>query len=176
MTYFNRLIHALVCCLVFSYAGIATAQQVSVPPNPNAVNSFSYQRQLGDKLNQEPGVHVIQVGSNLKVVLSVDSFFQPQSATRLIPDRIPAMQQVAQLIASYGDRLITVTGHTDNVGTPRAKFSLTKQQANTIAAYLWSNGIPLRNVMVMGAGDVEPVASNHTLAGSAMNRRIEITI
>lgn len=120
------------------------------------------------------GVEVIVIGSQLKVILGVDQFFQGVSTTKINPSCISTLNQVAQLFRSHGNQLITISGHTDNVGTDRDKFRRSYQQANTVAAYFWSQGYPLRNIMVIGCGDTLPVSSNKTINGSAANRRIEI--
>lgn len=125
-------------------------------------------------LLRQQGVEVIVVGDQLKVIFGTDRFFQGISTTRIKPGCIPTLNLVAQLFRSHGDRLITISGHTDNVGTDRDKLKRSYQQANTVAAYFWSQGFPLRNMIVIGCGDTEPVASNRTIPGSAANRRIEI--
>jgi OOP family OmpA-OmpF porin len=119
----------------------------------------------------------VQMTDRLIVILRVDDLFQFPSSTRLVDvSRRGMLIRVALLAKSYGNRLITVSGHTDNVGTDTYKLRQSYKQASTVAAYLWSRGIPLKNLLVVGCGDTEPVASNKTAEGSAANRRIEIEI
>lgn len=122
------------------------------------------------------GVLVVQTGNRLKVVLGIDNFFLFPTSTKLVDDRSGTLAKVAELVRGYGSQLITVSGHTDNVGSDEAKLKRSYNQANTIAAYLWSQGIPLRSMMIIGCGDTEPVGSNHAMDGAAANRRIEIEI
>lgn len=123
---------------------------------------------------RQQGVEVIVIGDQLKVILSVDQFFQGVSTTKIHPRCMSTLNQIARLFLSHGNGLITISGHTDNVGTDRDKFRRSYQQANTVAAYFWSQGYPLRNMIVLGCGDTLPVSSNKTINGSTANRRIEI--
>ncbi len=122
------------------------------------------------------GVKVIQLGDQLEIVLGVDRTFRPRSNTRLYTSQIRTMRLVTEylIMRGYGNSSIFVYGHTDEVGSDRAKLGRSKQQAETIKAYLWSGGIPLGNLKAIGCGDTDPVASNQTVDGSAANRRIEI--
>jgi outer membrane protein OmpA-like peptidoglycan-associated protein len=130
-----------------------------------------------DKLLQQlaqRGVEIIQVGDTLEIILGVDRFFMPKSNTRLRYNQVETMKIVSRFLKTRGNVPITVYGHTDEVGSDQSKLHRSKQQAETIAAYIWSNGIPLRNVRAIGCGDTEPVSSNQIVDGSSANRRIEI--
>lgn len=124
---------------------------------------------------EEEGV-TVQKTNRLTIILRVDDLFEFPSSTRLADSRRYTLHRVAAFVKHYGNRLITVSGHTDNVGTDTYKLRQSYKQASTVAAYLWSQGIPLKNLLVVGCGDTEPVASNKTAEGSAANRRIEIEI
>lgn len=142
-------------------------------PGPLTVPNYS---PLITQLHNARGVDVVQVGNQLKIVLGVDCFFRHQSATQINSAEVPTLNCVAQLLRTYGDASIKVIGHTDNVGPDAVKFARSLQQAKTIVAYLWSQGVPLENMTAIGLGDTHPVSSNKTLAGSTENRRIEIII
>lgn len=131
------------------------------------------QSALINQLRSE-GVQVYKTGDRLKVVLGSDRIFKGLSTTQIRPSQVDVLNQVAQLFLSNNEYLITVSAHTDNVGTDRDKFRRSEQQANTVAAYLWSCGYPLHKMIIIGCGDTEPVASNKTINGSAANRRVEI--
>jgi OOP family OmpA-OmpF porin len=137
--------------------------------------AFSQQETLIDTLQKE-NVQV-QLSNRVTLILRVDDFFQFPSSTRLSDTaHRDTLKKIAMLARSYGDRPITISGHTDTVGSDTYKLKHSYDQADTVAAYLWSQGIPLRNLHVIGCGDAEPVSSNKTFWGSAANRRIEIEI
>jgi OOP family OmpA-OmpF porin len=75
---------------------------------------------------------------------------------------------------SVGD--IDVIGHTDNIGTDAYNQALSVRRAMAVKGYLVSQGIDAGIIDVMGKGKNDPVASNDTEAGRAMNRRVEINV
>jgi outer membrane protein OmpA-like peptidoglycan-associated protein len=64
----------------------------------------------------------------------------------------------------------------DNVGTDAYNQTLSQQRASSVAAYLNGKGVMQQRMIVTGAGETRPIASNDTEAGRAQNRRVEITI
>jgi outer membrane protein OmpA-like peptidoglycan-associated protein len=154
-----------------SYAS-STLVETNASNTPLLANHNAH---LVDSLQQK-GVQV-QVTDTVKIILRVDSLFRLPSSTQL-RDATGGdiLAKISQLIQSYGNRIVTVSGHTDNVGTDQAKLKRSHDQAETIAAYLWSHGIPLQHLLVIGYSDTKPVATNKTEQGSAENRRIEIEL
>ncbi len=76
----------------------------------------------------------------------------------------------------YPDVMVTVTGHTDNVGQPAKNMKLSQSRADNIKAMLVKKGIAAERIQAIGKGDTNPIESNKTKEGRAKNRRIEITI
>lgn len=71
---------------------------------------------------------------------------------------------------------VTITGHTDNVGSAASNMRLSQNRANNIKKMLVEKGIPADRITTVGKGETEPIESNNTPEGRAKNRRIEITI
>ncbi|AYC33836.1 OmpA family protein [Pseudomonas cavernae] len=72
---------------------------------------------------------------------------------------------------------LTVTGHTDSVGSDAYNQKLSERRAQSVTDYLVSSGVSQANIIgVQGAGESQPVADNSTADGRAMNRRVEILI
>ena len=76
----------------------------------------------------------------------------------------------------YPDVMVTVTGHTDNVGKAEKNLKLSQSRADNIKAMLVLKGISADRITAIGKGMNDPVADNKTAEGRAKNRRIEITI
>lgn len=87
-----------------------------------------------------------------------------------------SLQKMAEVMNKYGETNITVTGHTDNVGTADANIKLSERRARAVADYLMSLGVAQHRMRIMGFGYERPVASNDTADGRAQNRRVEIHI
>lgn len=81
-------------------------------------------------------------------------------------------------LKGYSDNsslVFVVAGHTDNVGTERYNYELSKGRADSIAAFLMTERkIDAARIVVVGYGESAPVADNQIEAGRAKNRRVEI--
>ncbi len=71
---------------------------------------------------------------------------------------------------------ITVTGHTDSVGTEQYNQALSERRAAAVRDYLVETGINPANITSQGMGESSPVASNATAAGRQQNRRVDIDV
>jgi outer membrane protein OmpA-like peptidoglycan-associated protein len=89
------------------------------------------------------------------------------------------LRQIGEILKSYPQRDILVTGHTARVPgyTEQDHQLLSEQRALAVADYLLSLGA-LRETQVTtrGMGHREPLVDNDTEAGRRQNRRVEITI
>ena len=84
-----------------------------------------------------------------------------------------------QLVAKLNDvnfDAITITGHTDSVGTDAANQKLSLRRANAVKQYLATHGIAAAKIKTTGRGKTNPVADNKTAQGRARNRRVEVVI
>ncbi|QLH41683.1 MAG: OmpA family protein [Coxiellaceae bacterium] len=141
------------------------------PPSPPPCG------EIVDKLKLY-GVQVIQVGDTLRIILPTDDYFRGTSTTELQPGRAPYLYKIATLLqcGCYEGYPVHVNGYTDEVGTPNQRRARARQRAQTIAAYLWADGIPLQRMQVAGYGAADALSSNETVVGSSNNRRVEITM
>lgn len=69
---------------------------------------------------------------------------------------------------------IQVVGHTDSVGTEEKNIDLSRRRAETVKRQLVAWGIPEQVIVTSGAGETQPIGSNGTIRGRAVNRRVEI--
>jgi OOP family OmpA-OmpF porin len=72
------------------------------------------------------------------------------------------------------DATIQVTGYTDSVGSEEYNQDLSMRRAQAAQEYLVSNGVDQNRIEISGMGESNPVASNDTADGRAMNRRVEV--
>ena len=121
------------------------------------------------------GVDVVRQGDNITLNMPGNITFAFDSSN-LQPQFYPVLDNVASTLNQYNQTVIEVAGHTDNVGTDAYNQQLSVQRANAVAAYLGGKGVMQQRMMIVGAGETRPIASNDTDAGRAQNRRVEITI
>lgn len=72
--------------------------------------------------------------------------------------------------------VISVTGHTDYIGTEQYNMALGQKRAQTVHNYLVSVGISSGNLLTESKGESEPIADNSTDEGRAKNRRAVIAL
>ena len=73
-------------------------------------------------------------------------------------------------------KTIIVAGHTCSLGPEKYNLDLSRERAQSVAAYLMqTKGIPNDNIRVEYYGEKLPVASNDTEEGRSRNRRVEIS-
>ena len=71
---------------------------------------------------------------------------------------------------------IALQGHTDNIGTNQDNLILSKKRAKVIYDFLVKNNIYKGRLSYEGFGEENPLETNDTSIGRAMNRRTEFTI
>lgn len=124
---------------------------------------------------RESGPQIVRLGDTTRVILSVDEIFKLNS-TELLPCGLIQLDYLGQMVASCPNSHIEITVHTDNVFNYRRRLKLSTAQANVIAAHLWAQGIAHGRIHFRGCSDFDQVATDHTVFGSADNRRIEVRI
>ena len=91
----------------------------------------------------------------------------------VLAESAPVLRQVAAYLESKPDLRLSITGFTDNVGTPASNLDLSKRRAASVAGVLVSQfHIAAGRFRTDGKGEGSPVASNGTAEGRAMNRRV----
>src|ERR1051325_356414 len=113
------------------------------------------------------------------VFKTVTVLFKSGSAV-LTPE---AQQEIDQAAATIqGENLkgwmVAVTGYADSTGKTATNRSLSERRANAVINYLVTKYSlpPRRLVQPFGYGSTNPVASNDTSKGRALNRRVEISV
>lgn len=121
------------------------------------------------------GVSVSRNGDNITLNMPGNITFRTGSAD-LNTDFFKTLDSVAIVLTNYKDTLVTVAGHTDNVGPDTTNQSLSEKRASTVAGYLGGRGVASQRLSAVGFGERSPVAPNTTPNGRDQNRRVEITL
>ena len=121
------------------------------------------------------GIDVSRNGDNLVLNLPDGITFDFGKST-LKPQFYGSLNGVASTLAEYNQTMIEVVGHTDSIGSDAVNNRLSKERADSVAAYLTAQGVQGARIETLGAGKAYPIADNSTDAGRAQNRRVEIRV
>jgi outer membrane protein OmpA-like peptidoglycan-associated protein len=121
------------------------------------------------------GVEVERNGDEITLAMPSNVTFDVDSAILKTEFR-PTLNEVARVLSQYEKTFVDVMGHTDSTGSDAYNMTLSQRRAESVAAYLSSNGVLRQRVGTQGFGETQPVASNDTEAGRAENRRVEIKL
>ncbi len=88
------------------------------------------------------------------------------------------LSALAKVFKSFNEQWseISISGHTDNVGTSAKNDELSLSRAHTVAEIMKQQGIQPNKIKVRGAGSKEPVETNDTPQGRSHNRRVELSV
>jgi len=121
------------------------------------------------------GVSVTRKGDNITLNMPSNITFRTGSAD-LDSRFFKVLDSVGLVLKKYDQTIIEVAGHTDSVGSEQMNQSLSERRASTVSQYLVGKGIKQERMIVIGAGETRPVASNDSEEGRALNRRVELTL
>ncbi len=121
------------------------------------------------------GVGVARQGDNLVLRMPSDVTFAVNSSA-IDPRFNATLRDVTAVLQDYDRSLVDVIGHTDSTGGDRINQPLSERRAAAVAQALIDAGVIRERLYVAGASSRNPVASNETVEGRQMNRRVEILI
>lgn len=114
-------------------------------------------------------------GENLVVRLHGLNF-QPGRAI-IMPEYFSLLTKVQDALREFPDSHVELQGHTDSKGVPSKNLRLSEERAAAVREYIIANmGIDRQQISAVGYGDTRPVASNNSVEGRALNRRIDVVI
>ena len=92
------------------------------------------------------------------------------------PEFQPILDEAVSTLKAKPEIKVVIAGHTDSVGTAQYNMVLSNQRAKAVHNYFVSKGIATGRLQTVGHGLDDPIASNATADGRAMNRRVELQI
>ncbi len=102
-------------------------------------------------------------------------FFGVDKAT-LLEESIIQLKALQKLLNDYPEMRIEIRGYTDSQGEDVYNLNLSKQRASAVVDWLVGQGISAERLQSAGFGEADPVETNETEAGRALNRRVTFFI
>ena len=121
-----------------------------------------------------PGLHP-DMERSLRTIGKYDAYglrFDFDSAV-LRPESVRLVQEIAQMLNANANWTILIVGHTDATGGPQYNIGLSDKRAEAVRVALEGHGVASGRLRSEGRGETQPKADNDTLAGRAINRRVE---
>jgi outer membrane protein OmpA-like peptidoglycan-associated protein len=114
-----------------------------------------------------------------RYTLSATELFEFDKATLRMPQ--PKLDEIAQAMRRDPQiDQVTITGHTDRIGSDAYNLKLSRQRAEAVKAYLVGKGVESRRLVAVGKGKAEPVVQCNDKDRAALirclepNRRVEV--
>ncbi|MHB1093069.1 OmpA family protein [Thiobacillus sp.] len=129
-----------------------------------------------EQATQGTGVSVSQTADNqLKLDIPSDVSFDT-NRYEIKSNLRPILDRFATTLNQNPVTMVTIIGHTDSSGTDAINNPLSVNRAASTRDYLVARGVAANRIAIDGRGSREPIANNNTVAGRAMNRRVEIFV
>jgi outer membrane protein OmpA-like peptidoglycan-associated protein len=90
------------------------------------------------------------------------------------PESRPIVDEIVKLLKKNPTLVLSVEGHTDDVGSTDYNQSLSDARAKSVVAAIVAQGVEARRLDALGYGEGKPIADNGSDAGRAQNRRVEL--
>lgn len=124
---------------------------------------------------QATGVSVTRDGDYIILNMPSDITFDVDRSG-IKPSFYDVLNSVTLVLKEFDKTYVNVMGHADSTGAENYNLNLSVQRADSVGQYLVSQGINAGRVTTMGFGETQPIASNATAQGRALNRRVEIKL
>ena len=112
-----------------------------------------------------------------QLVIRLKNVKFPVGKAVIMPENYQLIGKVQRSIRTFGEPDVIIEGHTDSTGSAAINEQLSHERAMAVKEYLLQNRtLGKEKMMALGYGAERPLASNTTVEGRAINRRIDIVI
>ena len=122
-----------------------------------------------------PDAEISRIGEGIAITFPSGLLF-PFDSDQLHPEARDNLTRLAGSLQEYDDTRVLIVGHTDSVGSAQYNQGLSERRARSAADHLVRQGIDRSRIDMVGAGELEPIATNETAEGRSQNRRVEVAI
>lgn len=119
----------------------------------------------------------VEPKSREKILVSMRINFDFDQA-RIRNEEFQTMHKVAEILNTYPEAQVQLSGHTDWIGTDEYNIRLSQRRIDSVMVFLINKEKLLRHrfFMPVGYGESRPIASNETGEGRFRNRRVEFLL
>jgi outer membrane protein OmpA-like peptidoglycan-associated protein len=150
-------------------------QQALLEQQRSAEIQTQAKQQIGQLEAELQKLQAQQTDRGWVVSISGDVLFDVGQAT-LKPGAYHSLNQLAYFMRENARQNVVVEGYTDATGSEELNLALSQRRAEAVKQALIAQGIAPDRIMTRAYGEAFPVASNATVAGRQLNRRVEFVI
>ncbi len=88
----------------------------------------------------------------------------------------PTLDKIVEVMKTNPTYMLSIGGHTDDVGSEEYNQVLSEKRAGSVRRYLIEHGVEESRIASKGYGKTMPIADNTTVEGRALNRRVEFEV
>lgn len=122
-----------------------------------------------------PGINITLLNNRVKVLLDEGVYFRVGSS-ELNQNSLEYLNDMAVVLNKYPKTDVDLNGYTDNTGSKQVNEKLSFDRAVSVKKYLQQQNVKSSRIKTFGYADSNPIASNSTTEGRALNRRVEFII
>jgi outer membrane protein OmpA-like peptidoglycan-associated protein len=132
-------------------------------------------RQAAEMERDIEGARIERIGEGIKITFDSGILFAYDRADLESEARLN-LTRLATILNKYDDTDILLEGHTDSDGSADYNLGLSRRRAQSVNDFLTGLEVDPARFTVKGYGEEQPIASNDTPDGRALNRRVEVAI
>ena len=132
------------------------------------------QAQTAEQLEQQYGREAMAQALDVKRRYDLYGVHFETGQATIQPQSQALLDDIAEVMKQFPTWRLEVAGHTDATGEPAQNEALSRARAEAVTAALVQRGVAEGRLVPEGKGETEPVASNDTPDGRALNRRVEL--
>ncbi|NIO23462.1 MAG: OmpA family protein [Gammaproteobacteria bacterium] len=144
-------------------------------PADYASSYMDQQEQLLKERLEGTGVAVTRAGDIIILSMPGSKTFSSGSSN-VDAQFYPVLDSVVGVLDEFDQTYVDIIGHTDSKGSREYNQRLSEKRAKSVAKYLQLRALKTQRLLSDGMGEDDPIASNDTSEGRAMNRRVEIKL
>ncbi len=134
--------------------------------------SFEVEENNSNSIRQDFYLKTMKAGNTVRL----NNIFFEFDSDRLTDESKTELNKVVRFLNSNPDIKITISGHTDDVGSTEYNQRLSEKRAKAVYDFLINHGIEPEKLTYKGYGESKPLVSNTDEKSRQMNRRIEFSI
>lgn len=112
-------------------------------------------------------------GERIAIVTNINFDFDRVNVREDVRKRL---SRVVQLLKEMPEIDLRIIGYTDDIGSADYNLYLSLRRAQSVREFMVRRGIDNARLSVDGRGKTEPLVSNSTPEGRAVNRRVEFVV